>query len=124
MAGPTSIVFFIEGGRPGNLFFGGKVFRSDHQSRLALLAYIDQQIAEGESLLLKPLNMDDLRRVVDQVAKFRRIRGRICEQLAGECQDSIPRPNSPNENPAATTNPSNCLCSVWPDLQMRDAVSR
>jgi hypothetical protein len=77
------------------------MYYSDRRSRLALLVYLDQQIAEGESLLLEPLSTDDVRRVVDQVARYRRIRARVCEQLAGEFHNTAAR--SPNPETMAAS---------------------
>jgi hypothetical protein len=54
--------------------------------------YLDQQIAEGESLLLEPLSTSDVRRVVDQVARYRRIRARVCGQFAVQSHDIAARP--------------------------------
>jgi hypothetical protein len=90
----------------------------DQRSRLALLVYLDQQIAEGESLLLEPLSMDDVRRVVDQVARYRRFRARVCEHLAGESQELPARSTKPEPtSPGSLVMPEDCVSAVPPVIR-------
>ncbi len=63
---------------------------SNRQSRLIrFIARVDQQIAEGEALLLESLTSEDLHLVVDRVAKLQDIRFRAEERLRSFLQNGV-----------------------------------